>query len=138
MAVGLFEPDKIQPVAGIKLASVSAGIKKNDRDDLVVFVIDKSAACAATFTQNAFCAAPVTLAKKHLSHYSSEQTVRALLINSGNANAGTGETGKQNALQSCAWLAEKLQCSVEQILPFSTGVIGEQLPMPLLQAGIDR
>ncbi len=138
MAVGLFEPDKIQPVAGIKLASVSAGIKKNDRDDLVVFVIDKSAACAATFTQNAFCAAPVTLAKKHLSHYSSEQTVRALLINSGNANAGTGETGKQNALQSCAWLAEKLQCSVEQVLPFSTGVIGEQLPMPVLQAGIDK
>ena len=138
MAVGLSEPEKIHPVAGIKLASVSAGIKKNGRDDLVVFVIDKNAACAATFTQNAFCAAPVTLAKKHVSHFSPEQTVRALLINSGNANAGTGETGKQNALQSCAWLAEKLQCSVEQILPFSTGVIGEQLPMPALQSGIDK
>ena len=138
MAVGLSEPEKIYPVAGIKLASVSAGIKKNGSNDLVVFVIDQNAACAATFTQNAFCAAPVTLAKKHLSHFSSEQTVRALLINSGNANAGTGETGKQNARQSCAWLAEKLQCSVEQILPFSTGVIGEQLPMPQLQSGIDK
>ena len=138
MAVGLSEPEKIYPVAGIKLASVSAGIKKNGSNDLVVFVIDEKAVCAATFTQNAFCAAPVTLAKKHLSHFSSEQTVRALLINSGNANAGTGETGKQNALQSCAWLAEKLQCSVEQILPFSTGVIGEQLPMPALQSGIDK
>jgi glutamate N-acetyltransferase/amino-acid N-acetyltransferase len=138
MAVGLSEPEKILPVAGIKLATVAAGIKKKDRDDLVVFVIDNSAACAATFTQNAFCAAPVLLAKKHLSHYSCEQTVRALLINSGNANAGTGETGKQNALQSCAWLAEKLHCSVEQVLPFSTGVIGEQLPMPVLQSGIDK
>ena len=138
MAVGLSQPEKILPVAGIKLASVSAGIKKNGGNDLVVLAIDKSATCAATFTQNAFCAAPVTLAKKHLSLFSSEQPARALLINSGNANAGTGETGKQNALQSCAWLAEKLQCSVEQILPFSTGVIGEQLPMPVLQAGIDK
>ena len=94
MAVGLSEPDEILPVAGIKLASVSAGIKKNGRDDLVVFVMDKNASCAATFTQNAFCAAPVTLAKKHLSLFSPQQTVRALLINSGNANAGTGETGK--------------------------------------------
>ena len=138
MAVGLSQPEKILPVAGIKLASVSAGIKKNGGNDLVVLAIDKSATCAATFTQNAFCAAPVTLAKKHLSLFSSEQPARALLINSGNANAGTGETGKQNALQSCAWLAGKLQCSVEQILPFSTGVIGEQLPMPVLQAGIDK
>ncbi len=154
MAVGLSEPDEILPVAGIKLASVSAGIKKNGGNDLVVFVIDKSElstgmddsrgiqeqspTCAATFTQNAFCAAPVTLAKKHLSLFSPELPVRALLINSGNANAGTGETGKQNALQSCAWLAEKLQCSAEQILPFSTGVIGEQLPMPVLQSGIDK
>ena len=138
MAVGLSEPEKIYPVAGIKLASVSAGIKKNGSNDLVVFVIDKKAVCAATFTQNAFCAAPVTLAKKNVSRFSSEQTVRALLINSGNANAGTGDTGKHNALQSCAWLAEKLQCSVEQVLPFSTGVIGEQLPMPALQSGIDK
>ncbi len=138
MAVGLPEPDKIFPVAGIKLASVSAGIKKNGSNDLVVFVIDNNATCAATFTQNAFCAAPVTLAKKHLSLFSAERPVRALLINSGNANAGTGEIGEQNTQQSCLWLAEKLQCSVEQILPFSTGVIGQQLPMPALQSGIDK
>jgi len=138
MAVGLSEPEKILPVAGIKLASVSAGIKKNGDNDLVVFVMDETAVCAATFTQNAFCAAPVTVAKKHLSLFSAEHPVRALLINSGNANAGTGEIGKQNAVQSCAWLAEKLQCSTEQILPFSTGVIGQQLPMLALQPGIDK
>jgi glutamate N-acetyltransferase/amino-acid N-acetyltransferase len=138
MAVGLLEPDKIFPVAGIKLASISAGIKKNGSNDLVVFVVDNNATCAATFTQNAFCAAPVTLAKTHLSLFSPERPVRALLINSGNANAGTGEIGEQNTQQSCLWLAEKLQCSVEQILPFSTGVIGQQLPMPALQSGIDK
>ncbi len=138
MAVGLIEPEKIRAVAGIKLASVSAGIKKNNSNDLVIFVIDKSASCAAVFTQNAFCAAPVILAKKHLSLSSPEQAIRALLINSGNANAGTGEIGKQNAQQSCVCLAEKLQCSVEQILPFSTGVIGQQLPMLALQSGIDK
>ncbi|VAW55464.1 Glutamate N-acetyltransferase @ N-acetylglutamate synthase [hydrothermal vent metagenome] len=134
MAVGLPEPEKILPIAGIKLNAVSAGIKKNGRDDLVILVIDEGASCAATFTQNAFCAAPVILAKKHLKHASP----RALLINSGNANAGTGETGMQNAIQSCQWLAEKLQCSHNQILPFSTGVIGEQLPMPVLQNGIEK
>ncbi len=139
MAVGLSEPDKILPVAGIKLASVAAGIKKNGQHDLVVFVFDEQATCAATFTQNAFCAAPVTLAKKHLSfRHTSQQTPRALLINSGNANAGTGAIGLQNASQSCQWLAEALQLSAEQILPFSTGVIGEQLPMPALQSGITQ
>ncbi len=138
MAVGLSVPDKILPVAGIKLASIAAGIKKNGSNDLVVFAVDEGATCAATFTQNAFCAAPVTLAKKHLSHFSSEYPVRALLINSGNANAGTGEPGMQNALKSCTWLAEQLQCSVEQVLPFSTGVIGEPLPMSALQSGIDQ
>ena len=134
MAVGLSEPEKILPVAGIKLNAIAAGIKKNGRDDLVIFVVDEGASCAATFTQNAFCAAPVTLAKKHLN----KASPRALLINSGNANAGTGDTGMQNAIQSCHWLAEKLQCSHDQILPFSTGVIGEQLPMSVLQAGIEN
>jgi glutamate N-acetyltransferase/amino-acid N-acetyltransferase len=134
MAVGLSEPVEILPVAGIKLASVAAGIKKNGNNDLVVFVFDETATCAATFTKNAFCAAPVTLARKHLLHHSP----RALLINSGNANAGTGETGMQNARQCCLWLAEELQCSAQQILPFSTGVIGEQLPMPVMQAGIKQ
>jgi len=134
MAVGLSEPGEILPVAGIKLASFAAGIKKNGRNDLVVFSFDESATCAATFTRNAFCAAPVTLAKKHLSQHSP----RALLINSGNANAVTGEIGMANAMQCCAWLAEKLDCAAEQILPFSTGVIGQQLPMPVMQAGINQ
>lgn len=134
MAVGLSGPGEILPVAGIRLASFAAGIKKNGKDDLVVIVCDDGATCAATFTKNAFCAAPVTLAKKHLSQHSP----RALLINSGNANAGTGEIGFQNATQSCVWLSEQLQCLPEQILPFSTGVIGEQLPMPVLNSGINQ
>ena len=134
MVVGLADPDKILPIAGVRLASFAAGIKKNGKDDLVVLIFDEGSTCAATFTKNAFCAAPVTLAKKHLLQHSP----RALLINSGNANAGTGETGMQNAIQSCVWLSEKLQCLPEQILPFSTGVIGEQLPMSVLKAGIDE
>jgi len=124
----------VLPIAGIKLASIAAGIKKNGSDDLVVLSIDDTANCAATFTQNAFCAAPVTLSKKHLS----KNSPRALLINSGNANAGTGEIGMQNAEQSCVWLAEMLHCLPEQILPFSTGVIGEQLPMSVMQSGIKK
>ncbi|MBE9559471.1 MAG: bifunctional glutamate N-acetyltransferase/amino-acid acetyltransferase ArgJ [Proteobacteria bacterium] len=123
---------EILPVAGIELASVAAGIKKNGKHDLVVLSIDEASVCVATFTQNAFCAAPVTLSKQHLAKYSP----RALLINSGNANAGTGETGMNNARQSCSWLAEVLQCQPEQVLPFSTGVIGEQLPMSAMQSGI--
>ena len=132
MAVRLSEPDELLPVAGIKLSAVDAGIKKNGLNDLVVLTFDETASCATTFTQNAFCAAPVILAKKHLYQHSP----RALLINSGNANAGTGETGMHNAIQSCVWLAEELQCLPEQILPFSTGVIGQQLPMTVMHAGI--
>lgn len=124
----------ILPVTGIRLASLAAGIKKNGQTDLVVLSIDESSNCAATFTQNAFCAAPVTLSKQHLSQCSP----RALLINSGNANAGTGKTGMKNAEQSCVWLADALHCRPEQVLPFSTGVIGEQLPMPAMQSGINR
>jgi len=139
MAVGLSEPNKILPVAGIKLASVAAGIKKNNQKDLVVLLFEEGASCAATFTQNAFCAAPVTLAKKHLfQREDSSQYPRALLINSGNANAGTGDQGLRNAEQSCQWLADELQLSAEQVLPFSTGVIGEQLPMSALQSGIKQ
>ena len=134
MAVGLNKPGDISSVAGVELASVSAGIKKNGKDDLVVLVFDESSSCAATFTRNAFCAAPVTLAKQHLS----SARPRALLINSGNANAGTGDIGMQNAVHSCELLAEKLNCSAEQVLPFSTGVIGEQLQMDKMRSGIDR
>lgn len=138
MAVGLCEPGEILPVAGIKLASISAGIKKNGMNDMVVLQVDDRASCAATFTKNAFCAAPVTLARQHLAQQTPEKGIRALLINSGNANAGTGDIGMKNAVQSCEWMAEKLQCSPQQILPFSTGVIGQQLPMAAMQSGIDK
>jgi glutamate N-acetyltransferase/amino-acid N-acetyltransferase len=139
MAVALTEPVSIDPVAGIRLASVAASIKKNGNNDMVVLVFEETANCAAVFTRNAFCAAPVTLARKHLSNaHSGGRAVRALLINSGNANAGTGETGMLNAKQSCQWLADELGCSAEQILPFSTGVIGEQLPMEKMQNGIKQ
>ncbi|MDT8283121.1 MAG: bifunctional glutamate N-acetyltransferase/amino-acid acetyltransferase ArgJ [Gammaproteobacteria bacterium] len=134
MAVGLKEPREILPVAGVQLASITAGIKKNGKDDLVLITIEPSANCAATFTQNAFCAAPVTVAKSHLA----ADMPRALLINSGNANAGTGDVGIQNAIQSCQWLAEVLDCLPQQVLPFSTGVIGQQLPMQVFQSGITK
>ncbi len=126
--------EKMLPVAGIRLATIAAGIKNNGLADLLVISIDEPANCAATFTQNAFCAAPVILAKNNLS----QNSPRALLINSGNANAGTGDTGMQNAQQSCSWLAQKLSCTAGQILPFSTGVIGQQLPMDKMQAGISQ
>ena len=134
MPVGLSEPSSIASVAGVRLASVAAGIKKNGSDDLVVFAFDEGACVAATFTQNAFCAAPVTLAKNHLS----QSSPRALLINSGNANAGTGHAGMKNAEQTCQWLAEALGCDTAQVLPFSTGVIGEQLPMDAMRSGIEK
>lgn len=132
MAVGLSEPVNILPVAGIELASVASGIKSNGRDDLVLIKISPDSSCVATFTKNSFCAAPVILAKKHLS----QAQPRALLINSGNANAGTGEQGLQDALQSCEWVAREIQCNVEEVLPFSTGVIGEPMPMDILNSGV--
>lgn len=132
MAVGLSEPVNILAIPGITLATTACGIKSNGQDDLVLIKINQGATCAATFTNNAFCAAPVTVAKKHLS----KNPPRALLINSGNANAGTGEQGIEDALQSCDWLAEKTACNLEEVLPFSTGVIGEPLPMAAIAQGI--
>jgi glutamate N-acetyltransferase/amino-acid N-acetyltransferase len=112
-------------VPGIRLGSAAAAIKYPDRDDLVIIEMAQGANCAAVFTRNAFCAAPVQLARKHLAL----KTPRYLLINSGNANAGTGDQGLQDALASCRGLAEIAACDVERILPFSTGVIGEHLPV---------
>lgn len=132
MAVGLSEPVNILAIPGMSLATTACGIKSNGKDDLVLIKINKGATCAATFTKNSFCAAPVTVAKQHLT----KPAPRALLINSGNANAGTGEQGMQDALQSCSWLAEKIDCNKEEILPFSTGVIGEPLPMAVIEQGI--
>jgi len=123
---------ELHPIAGVYLGACEAKIKKNGKTDLVILELAEGAITAATFTLNAFCAAPVTLAKRHLK----VAQPRALLINSGNANAGTGEQGMHDAQQTCEWVAQELGCSVEQVLPFSTGVIGQNLPLAKFQAGI--
>lgn len=125
MAVGSGETGTLHPVPGIRMASVSAGIKKPGRLDCVVFDLGENATVAGVFTTNAFCAAPVTLCKNHLA----KNTPRYFLINTGNANAGTGQAGLDNALKSCLEIAELKNLPVTCVLPFSTGVIGEQLPV---------
>ena len=134
MPVGYHELPELLPVAGVRLASVAAGIRYRDRDDLVVMELADNSQCAAVFTRNAFCAAPVLVARQHLSR----RSPRYLLINSGNANAGTGEAGIVDARQTCAALAGSAGCSAEQVLPFSTGVIGERLPLDGIEAVLDK
>lgn len=128
MAVGSGELGTLHRVDGVRIGVASAGIKKTGRIDTVVFELAEGSSVAGVFTLNAFCAAPVTLAKKHLA----EVSPRYLLINTGNANAGTGETGMIDAKSSCAALAAEVGVKAEQILPFSTGVIGEKLPVEKL------
>jgi glutamate N-acetyltransferase/amino-acid N-acetyltransferase len=111
-------------VKGVKCSSIASGIKKNNALDLSLFSFIEGTKTAAVFTQNIFCAAPVMVAKNHLN-----SNIQALLINSGNANAGTGQKGLENAYKTCEILAQKLKIQPEQILPFSTGVIGEELPL---------
>ena len=113
------------PIPGVRLGTASAGIKHRDRPDLVVMELAEGTTCAAVFTRNAFCAAPVTVAREHLA----AGLPRYLLINSGNANAGTGTQGLQAARESCRAVAAARGCGVEHVLPFSTGVIGEPLPV---------
>ncbi len=125
MAVGSGELPPLHAVAGFKLGIASAGIKRPGRLDLVVMELAPDSAVAAVFTKNAFCAAPVQLAKKHLQ----QQPIRYLLTNTGNANAGTGEPGLANALRTCNELAALVQSDSASVLPFSTGVIGEPLPV---------
>jgi glutamate N-acetyltransferase/amino-acid N-acetyltransferase len=134
MPVGYHELPELLPVAGVRLASVAAGIRYRDRNDLVVMELAENSQCAAVFTRNAFCAAPVLVARQHLTR----QPPRYLLINSGNANAGTGEQGIADARQSCAAVAGRAGCSAEQVLPFSTGVIGERLPVERIEAALDK
>ncbi len=124
MAVALDQPAVLQSIRGIRLASADAGIAYGDRDDLVLMAIDPGSHTAAVFTNNAFCAAPVVLAREHLSRASP----RFLLINSGNANAGLGDDGVADALSCCQRVAHLGRCDVQQVLPFSTGVIGARLP----------
>jgi len=132
MSVGLIEPDVLLPIKGIRLSSVSAGIKKNQNKDLVLLELAEGSSCAAVFTKNKFCAAPVSVAKQHLA----KASPRYLLINSGNANAGTGQQGMDDAISSCELVAKQSGCSAQQVLPFSTGVIGENLPVDKISAAI--
>jgi len=134
MPVGFPQLPEALPVAGIRLASVPAGIRYQGRDDLVLMELATGSRCAAVFTRNAFCAAPVVVARQNLA----TQQPRYLLINSGNANAGTGDPGIQDAQQICTLLAEKAGCSPGEVLPFSTGVIGERLPAGRIEAVLDQ
>jgi len=120
-------------VAGVSLSVVSAGIRKSGRKDLLLMRLAEGSTVAGVFTQNAFCAAPVQVCRAHLA---SGQAIRALVVNTGCANAGTGRQGLLNAQQTCDWVAQSLGVAAEQVLPFSTGVILEHLPMDKLQAGL--
>ena len=127
-------PAELHAVAGLRIGVAQAGIRKANRKDLTVALIEPGACVAGVFTQNRFCAAPVQICREHLA---CGRGIRALLINTGNANAGTGADGRQRALMSCAALADKLGIAPEQILPFSTGVIMESLPVDRVVAGLD-
>lgn len=128
MAVNLTEksPDQLLPIDGVQIYTAQAGIKKAAHDDVTLMVLSPESTVAAVFTQNRFCAAPVRVAKQHLFD---EHGVRALIINTGNANAGTGASGEQHALQMCEAAAKSAGCLRQQVLPFSTGVILEPLPI---------
>jgi glutamate N-acetyltransferase/amino-acid N-acetyltransferase len=135
MAVNLAPPDpaRLEPIAGVELGIAQAGIRQAGRSDLLVMRLAPGSAIAGVFTQNRFCAAPVILAKRHLV---AGWEPRGLVVNTGNANAGTGEDGVARAAAVCDGLARALGCAVEQILPFSTGVIMEPLPADRILAGL--
>ncbi|NCN22672.1 MAG: bifunctional ornithine acetyltransferase/N-acetylglutamate synthase [Gallionellales bacterium CG_4_10_14_3_um_filter_54_96] len=124
---------QLLPVAGVVLGIAQANIKRENRKDLLVMQLSEGAQVAGVFTQNRFCAAPVIVAREHLA---AAQGIRALVVNTGNANAGTGEQGLQDARTTCAALAGLLGCDAAQILPFSTGVIMEALPVAKIVAGL--
>lgn len=134
MPVGLSQPGTLLPVRGLRLAACASGIKAGGNSDMVLMVADEGAQSAAVFTRNAYCAAPVEIAKRHMELASSS----ALLINSGNANAGTGQQGEADALTLCRQVAQSIGIREQQVLPFSTGVISARLPVELMQAGIDQ
>lgn len=119
-------------ISGVKLSALASGIRYKDRLDLVLIEVPEEATLAGVFTRNAFCAAPVKIAREHLA----AANTRYFLINTGNANAGTGAEGEKVALQCCQWLADAAGVQAEQVLPFSTGVIGEALPADKIHAAI--
>ncbi|OYZ03648.1 MAG: bifunctional ornithine acetyltransferase/N-acetylglutamate synthase [Thiotrichales bacterium 16-46-22] len=133
MPVGLSDQmPELFPIAGMRLSSVRSGIKKRPGNDLVLIELSEGCRTAAVFTKNDFCAAPVTLAKAHLQSHQP----KLLMINSGNANAGTDQPGMQAASDSCAIAARLVGCAPEEVLPFSTGVIGELLPVAPFETGV--
>ena len=136
MSVNLTAPNPTElfPVAGVRIGVTEAGIRKANRKDLTVVLIDQGASVAGVFTQNRFCAAPVQVCREHLAD---AQGIRAMLINTGNANAGTGADGLARASSTCQALAGRLGLSPQQVLPFSTGVIMETLPIERIEAGLD-
>ncbi|WP_243020938.1 bifunctional glutamate N-acetyltransferase/amino-acid acetyltransferase ArgJ [Simplicispira sedimenti] len=126
-------PADLYPVAGVRIGVAEAGVRKANRKDLTVFLLDEGSAVAGVFTQNRFCAAPVQVCREHLA---GGQAIRALVVNTGNANAGTGAEGLARARATCAALARQLQIDPAQVLPFSTGVIMEPLPVDRIEAGL--
>lgn len=134
MAVGLSAPQQLHPVQGVHLAACHSGIKKDPQSaDLVLIEIAEAASVAAVFTTNKFCAAPVVVAREHLQQ---QEAIRYLLINSGNANAGTGEQGLAHALLSCEYVSRQFSVPVNSVLPFSTGVIGAALAVDKIAAAL--
>jgi glutamate N-acetyltransferase/amino-acid N-acetyltransferase len=135
MAVNLKPPraEDLLPVKGVRLGVAEAGIRRSGRKDLLLIVLAEGTRVAGVFTQNRFCAAPVQVAKEHLA---SGRPTRALLVNTGNANAGTGKRGMADARGSCEQAARLLGCDPREVLPFSTGVIMEPLPLDRIVAGL--
>ncbi len=135
MAVNLPPPsvDQLHPVAGVSLGVAAAGIRKADRTDLLLIVLAEGTQIAGLFTRNRFCAAPVLVARQHLQHHA---PIRALVINTGNANAGTGERGLADARRTCMETAQLLGIASTQVLPFSTGLIMESLPVDRICAAL--
>jgi glutamate N-acetyltransferase/amino-acid N-acetyltransferase len=134
MAVNLSAPQagELHPVPGVRIGVAEAGIRKANRKDLTVVLIDAGASVSGVFTQNRFCAAPVQVCRDHLER----GDIRAMVINTGNANAGTGQDGLVRARTTCIALARHLDLAPEQVLPFSTGVIMESLPVERIEAGL--
>lgn len=135
MSVNLSAPvaAELLAVNGVRIGVTEAGVRKANRKDLTVFLLDEGAAVAGVFTQNRFCAAPVQVSREHLA---AGKGIRAMVVNTGNANAGTGADGLARARATCAALARELNLAPEQILPFSTGVIMEELPVDRIVAGL--
>ncbi|MBU3613821.1 bifunctional glutamate N-acetyltransferase/amino-acid acetyltransferase ArgJ [Polynucleobacter sp. Latsch14-2] len=130
------QKDQLKPVKGFQMGITQAGIKKANRKDLLVMTLAPGSQVAGVFTLNRFCAAPVQVCREHLAQEGRNGEIRALVVNTGNANAGTGEAGMKHALETCDVLAEELKLNPAQILPFSTGVILEPLPIEKITSAL--